>query len=158
MKRHPSLQPLSDDHHTALVLARRLRGSASEGDPGALRALTREVQEILEAELEPHFRIEETWLLPALAAQGADRFVERIARDHARLRELIRHGWSRDTPHQIGTLLEKHVRYEERQVFPATETLLSPAELDAIRNAALRSNLRSKEQRRSSIRADDGQS
>jgi hypothetical protein len=80
MRRHPSLQPLSDDHHRALVLARRLRRDSTGMDAADLAALSREVQRQFEAQLEPHFRVEERWLLPALENRGSARLVAQTAR------------------------------------------------------------------------------
>lgn len=138
MKRHPSLRPLSDDHHRALVLARRLRRISSETDAAAVTVLAREVREAFEKDLEPHFRVEERELLPALEARGAALLAKQTANDHARLRQLVRGAWSGETAGQLGTLLEKHVRFEERVVFPKAETCLSEAELACVHEAALK--------------------
>ena len=135
MKRHPSLQLLSDDHHRALVLARRLRRDSTELAATDLAALSREVQREFEAELEPHFRVEERWLLPALECKGGARLVAQAVADHVRLRALVRGFWSKGTAQEIGTLLEKHVRFEERVLFPEAEALLSEAELASVRDA-----------------------
>ena len=129
MKRHPALVPFSDDHHRALVLARRLRRDAVDAE------LAREVQRAFAAELEPHFRAEELRLLPALAAQGCAALVERTERDHAQLRELVRGAWSEETARALGALLDEHVRFEERVLFPEAEQRLSEAELAAVRDA-----------------------
>lgn len=137
MKRHPSLQPLSDDHHRALVLARRLGRASSGTESTDLEALSRDVARQFEAELEPHFRVEERWLLPALEARGAERLAARTAEDHARLGDLVRGRWTRHTAERVGTLLEKHVRFEERVLFPKAEGLLSNAELASVRAAAV---------------------
>jgi len=131
MKRHPALQPLSDDHHRALVLGRRLR----RADPAALAALAHEVRRAAEAELEPHFGVEERVLLPLLRAKGADALVARTEADHARVRELVRGAWSLDAARALGELLERHVRFEERELFPEAEALLSEAELATVRAA-----------------------
>lgn len=136
MKRHPSLQPLSDDHHRALVLARRLRRDPTGMDAGALTRLAREVRREFAAELEPHFRVEERWLLPALEDQGAARLAAQTREDHTRLRALVDGPWSEDTAQELGTLLEKHVRFEERVLFPEAEAVLSDAELASVRDAA----------------------
>lgn len=136
MKRHPSLQPLSDDHHRALVLARRLRRESTGMDAGALEGLAREVRQEFGAELEPHFRVEERWLLPALEDRGGDRLAAQTLEDHARLRALVHGLWSEDTAQELGTLLERHVRFEERVLFPEAEALLSEVELASVRDAA----------------------
>jgi len=124
MKRHPSLQPLSDDHHRALVLARRLRRDPGGSDAAGLAALEREVRREFETQLEPHFHIEESLLLPALEEKGEARLVERTLEDHARLRALVRGRWSEETARELGALLERHVRFEERILFPQAEALL----------------------------------
>ncbi|NNL65504.1 MAG: hemerythrin domain-containing protein, partial [Myxococcales bacterium] len=111
MKRHPSLQPLSDDHHRALVLARRLRRDSGGLDAAGLAALEREIRREFERQLQPHFRIEESWLLPALAGKGETRLVEQTLQDHSRLGALVRGRWSGGTARALGKLLEKHVRF-----------------------------------------------
>ncbi len=62
--------------------------------------------------------------------------MEKTAEDHARLRELVRGRWSGETAREIGTLLEQHVRFEERVLFPRAEALLSDAELASVHEAA----------------------
>lgn len=126
MKRRPSLQPLSDDHHRALVLARRLRRDSGGLDSAGLAALKREVRREFERQLEPHFRVEESWLLPALERKGETGLVEQTLDDHRRLRA---------TADELGSLLEKHVRFEERVLFPRAEVLLSARELTSVRDA-----------------------
>ena len=137
MKRHPSLQPLSDDHHRALVLARRLRRESTGMDAGALARLAREVRQEFGAEIEPHFRVEERRLLPALEGRGESRLAAQTLEDHARLRALVHGVWSEDTARELGALLEKHVRFEERVLFPEAEARLSEVELASVRDAVL---------------------
>jgi hemerythrin-like domain-containing protein len=137
MKRHPSLRPLSDDHHRVLVLARRLRRTDSKMNASDLEALSREVRLAFDTELEPHFRVEERSLLPALEAKGADDLVQRTLDDHVALRELIRGAWSGDTAAALGTLLEKHVRFEERVLFRRAEEILSEADLSRVHDTCV---------------------
>lgn len=135
MKRHPCLVPLSDDHHRALVLARRLLRCGSA--PEELDSLESESRRAFEAELEPHFQVEERWLVPALDRAGATRLTERLRSDHDRIRRLVGDAWTRDAAQALGALLERHVRFEERVLFPEAERLLSQAELEAVRVARL---------------------
>ncbi len=51
MKRHPSLHPLSHDHHHGLVQAKRLPENAPGAAPGLPRAWQNDI--------EPHFEREE---------------------------------------------------------------------------------------------------
>jgi len=130
VKRHPDLRPLSEDHHTALVLARRTRRAAERGgdDAGALDAQWRDVVRAFAAELEPHFATEERWMLPRLEESGETRLVERTRADHARLRELVRDAASAPVLAEFAALLERHVRFEERELFVRFEALLTEYE------------------------------
>lgn len=132
MKRAPGLRDLSDDHHAALVLARRCKraSAASAGE------VWDRVREEFAGGLEPHFRIEEEHLLPALEAIGENALASRIRDDHRALRAL------RDSPVRsaalllrFGELLESHVRYEEREVFESTQGRLPARVLQAIEAA-----------------------
>ena len=138
MKRHPHLQPLSDDHHTALVLARRMQRAADEAGSAAELATTWEVARAsFNRELAPHFRVEEEWLFPPLAAAGEKALVERALEDHARLRELIGSAPSLEIASAFGKRLHGHVRFEERELFPRAEAVLSLPVLEAAGRAAL---------------------
>jgi hemerythrin-like domain-containing protein len=133
VKRDPRLQPLSDDHHGALVLARRVRRAVQSGNgPESLWA---EVARVFETDLEPHFQIEEKWLFPALAAK-ADVLVSRARADHAQLRALVRAPYSAETAEVFANVLLAHVRFEERALFPRAEAMLSDAALEAVASAA----------------------
>jgi hemerythrin-like domain-containing protein len=127
MKRHAALQPLSRDHHVALVAAQRLR-RATEATAGDAR------QHFLTFWAEHgarHFRVEEDVLLPLFARHG-DPGDERIARmlvDHVRIRAKVLALDSGEVDvgllHALGEELAQHVRLEEREVFPLIEATLS---------------------------------
>lgn len=88
MRRYPGLRRLSSDHHTGLLIARRAREAAGTGSR-ARSAAWEELKRRFTAELEHHFRREETGLLPALRAAGEDPLAERTTREHQRMRALI---------------------------------------------------------------------
>jgi hemerythrin-like domain-containing protein len=116
MKRHPRLQGLSREHHHVLVLARRaMRGYLSPTD--ARRAFY--------DELALHFAVEEEQLLPALRASGAAgiELAERMQREHDAIRAAI----AAEDVATFGRLLHEHVRFEERELFPAFEAQLGDA-------------------------------
>lgn len=138
MKRHRALQPLSRDHHVALVAAQRLRRADEPAQArDAFLAFWREHGA-------KHFRIEEEVLLPAFAAH-ADPDAECVARmliDHARIRAAAaRLADDADPPvetlHELGTMLERHVRLEEREVFPLIEAALPEAAAERLVEAVL---------------------
>ncbi|MGH3083997.1 MAG: hemerythrin domain-containing protein, partial [Gaiellaceae bacterium] len=66
LKRHPSLIPLSRDHHNGLVQALRLRRAAADGDASARLAAAREFGEFFRNEERVHLRDEEEELFPLL--------------------------------------------------------------------------------------------
>ncbi len=135
MRRHPSLRPLSEDHHHALILARRLRRDSVGLDAAARAALESEVRREFDEHLEPHFRVEEESLLPVLEAHGEAPLAAQTSADHTRIRALVRGAWSVGSARELGALLETHVRFEERVLFPRIEALLSEPELASVREA-----------------------
>ena len=145
MKRHQALISLSHDHHEALVAARRLRLGADAPDPNT--AVTAFLGFFV-ASAVPHFREEEELLFPLVAgAEAAREPVVQALLEHqhlhagaAELRGLVERGnESRDIAgpmREVATLLERHVRFEERQLFPLIEGLLSEEALGALAHAA----------------------
>jgi len=133
VNRVPELRGLSDDHHTGLVLARRCRQAARPGSDPSPEVMWEQVLEAFSSHLEPHFQIEERYLLPALEAIGEASLARRIREDHGALRALRDAGAaSRAAIDHFGALLESHIRYEERQVFEPTQDRLPARTLEAI--------------------------
>jgi quercetin dioxygenase-like cupin family protein len=131
VKRHTALIPLSHDHHDALVAARRLRRAADGPDPaaGATAFLA-----FFDSATVPHFREEEELLFPSVVACEETREPvvaallehQRLHASAAQLREVVGSG-SVDCAlmRELSALLESHVRFEERQLFPLIERLLA---------------------------------
>ncbi len=130
MKRRPELYGLSSDHHTGLVLARSAR-KACDCDEQAAQAEWRRIVRRFHAELEPHFRIEERTLLPALEDAGETALVARTLDEHARLRSLVLEPTSRHLS-AFADQLRDHIRFEEQVLFQRAETLLDSAALARI--------------------------
>ena len=138
MKHDPRLNGLSSEHHHALVLARDLTDEQSAWTPEAGVTLGKRFA----LELEPHFRLEEEVLLPALRRAGETSLVDRIAVDHAFLRtsvEAARAGDAR-AARAFGERLREHVRFEERELFPACTRTLPDEVLDEIARRAPKSH------------------
>ena len=139
MRRDPNLRRLSRDHHTGLVLAKRARALAGAG--AAQRdAAWAELQARFADELEPHFRLEEQGLLPALRAAGEDALVARTLGEHAELRALIG-GGADEAAARFGEALSAHIRFEEAALFETAQRVLDPqvlAELGALHEQAAR--------------------
>jgi quercetin dioxygenase-like cupin family protein len=145
MKRHRALVRLSHDHHETLVAARRLRRGADSPDP---LAAIRSFLGFFTASVVPHFREEEELLYPCVAhAEEARELVVRALLEHqglhaaaAALGQLVIPG-SVDPEigrpmRDLATLLDAHVRFEERQLFPLIEELVSEEALSALASAA----------------------
>jgi len=130
VKRRPALRQLSREHHGALVLALRITRA---GDATAVARLMTTVPDVFARELEPHFRDEETNLLPHLAAAGAHALVRRTLAEHQLLRGLADRIAAGDVANltEFATALRAHVMFEERELFPAAETVLPGEMLDA---------------------------
>ena len=131
MKRDPRLRGLSEDHHHALFLARRIRFALEEGE--------RQLAEELTAsgwtkELAPHLEAEEEVLVPAMQAAGMQVLAARILRDHAALSDARARGLAGDAEQlaRFAEVLVEHVRFEERVAFPAVEEGLSNEALAAV--------------------------
>jgi mannose-6-phosphate isomerase-like protein (cupin superfamily) len=121
MKRDPALVPLSHDHHQTLVDARRLR----RGEPDAAHRFLEHLPELAR-----HFREEEEYVFPLLARQGdpPPELAEALAQ-HARIRALaarLETGDDAAGP-ELGDLLERHVRLEERVLFERVQELAGDA-------------------------------
>lgn len=123
MKRSLALRQLSREHHTALSLALRI---AKATDPAAQAALLARVPPLFRGELEPHFQEEERSLLPQLAAAGETALVARTLDEHAQMRALAAAIAAGDATAlaPFGTLLQAHVRFEERELFVVAEQRL----------------------------------
>jgi hemerythrin-like domain-containing protein len=128
MKRHQTLQDLSREHHSALKLALGARRAATSGDPGKIAAAIASCSEVFAAELEPHFMVEESSLLPAMAQAGEAALVARTLREHRELRALIGRLPDADatTLLDFADRLSAHVRFEERELFEVAQQRLAP--------------------------------
>jgi mannose-6-phosphate isomerase-like protein (cupin superfamily) len=139
VKRHQALIPLSHGHHEALVAARRLRRGADEPDPALAAAA---FCDFFATAAVPHFREEEELLFPLVvdAAETRELIVQALLEHQhlhaaaAELEQVVADGRADravELMREVATLLEAHVRLEERRLFPLIEELLPEATLSA---------------------------
>ncbi len=85
-------------------------------------------------DVEPHFRIEEQELFPALEAAGEEALVARAWEDHEALRELVtqREENLSIRMERLGRRLLAHVHFEESELFEVAQRKLSPEVLERI--------------------------
>lgn len=136
LKRSRQLKPLSSEHHQALLVAFQLKqglaGHAeSAGAPRELTGLVNLARRVEEGLLLGHGRAEEELL--GCHLPGPD--LKRLAFEHrelARLVEQARQGSPQDARQALSAfaeLLERHVRWEERELFDAVERAMAEEEL-----------------------------
>jgi hemerythrin-like domain-containing protein len=134
MKRSQALQQLSRDHHKALFVAQRLR-RAEEPD---IEARAVEFLDFWRGHGHRHFQVEEDLLLPAYerVASAVEEPGVRVLTDHVTIRrraaDIERGVKSLGSLRELGTILEGHVRHEERVLFPRIEQAMPPAELESL--------------------------
>ncbi len=109
--------------------------------PSAPLALAAHVCRYFEDELAPHFATEESELM--VAVDGLDRELDAtcadLRRDHDRMRSLIADlacmtdgADITELLERFGTLLEAHVRAEERTFFARVQEVVDPGALSAL--------------------------
>lgn len=126
MKRNLALQPLSREHHTALVLAKACERAAKSGNEEMIQKACQRAIQAFSDKLEPHFQIEEQSFLPLLHSSKTQPLAERTWADHQQLRALLE-GLRQNNIEALDSFwkcLSAHVRFEERELFPAVEGLL----------------------------------
>jgi hemerythrin-like domain-containing protein len=132
MKRSAALAPLSRDHHHALNAALRLRRASADD----LEAAADAFRAFFEGHGRRHFEVEEDLLLPALPGDGEwESAAARVRADHADLRAeaaALADPATADRlalAHRLGDRLDRHVRFEERELFGMLEARLPDYEL-----------------------------
>jgi hemerythrin-like domain-containing protein len=142
MKRHPALHTLSHDHHQGLILAQQLKKGAPQykGMPSTLEDKKDYTISFYKNELKKHFEDEEKILFPFVKNKNedVDKLIVEIIFEHRKMESLIVELSKADQPenvlNELGWLLEKHIRKEERELFVEIEKVLSEDELEIIGN------------------------
>jgi hemerythrin-like domain-containing protein len=125
MKRSLVLQPLSREHHQALVFSKRLHALADLPEQKQLKEWSG-FRLVLSDALLPHFDEEERYFLQELGVAENNHLVQHMLEDHRAMRAYMS---SEDVSqlHQFSDLLKAHVRFEERELFPWLEKEFSLA-------------------------------
>ena len=131
MKRHASLIPLTHDHHHALAAARRLERAATS-DVSERATQARGFLDFFEADTIAHFREEEEIVFPlVIDVPEAKPLLIRLLLEHVQLHALVFRLRAEldsgevapETTAQIASLLQRHIRREEKVLFPLIESL-----------------------------------
>ncbi|GAB3822566.1 hemerythrin domain-containing protein [Pontibacter rugosus] len=142
MKRHPSLVPISRQHHGGLLTARLLQHGAPpyKGMPTTPAAKRVYIINYLKEHLLAHFELEEqtVFILAAHTSEELKQQAAALQAAHHLLQQLILalpQAEENDLPdrlHEIGQLLEQHIRQEERVFFEKLQQELPEEKLQLL--------------------------
>jgi hemerythrin-like domain-containing protein len=147
VKRHPSLHPLSQHHHFALIQALQMRRAVEAPPERRETAVLRQAEKFIAFWHKTgivHFRQEEEVLLPAYARHARldqDSEIMRLLADHAEIRAAVQDierlrakklPIKVEAMARLAKLLHDHVRFEENEEFPRIERALGEENLDAM--------------------------
>jgi hemerythrin-like domain-containing protein len=138
MKRSHQLEPLSHDHFDGLLVARRLeKGLARDA---AASELAGYADSFWQNHLARHFELEEEVLMPVLAAHHLHNLIDRLRTEHRQIRVQFEtlvadsgdNAAEKETVRELVEMMKAHIRFEERELFPAIENSASVAELSEV--------------------------
>jgi len=139
MKRDESLAPLSREHQKALLLAQLLKLDAPnyKGLPTSIAGKAEYALQVFSHDLLTHFTKEEQMLKLIMNYKPEiDVLIHEIFEEHEQLRNLFLNiPDSTDLKNDlatIGSVLDAHVRKEERILFPLLQQLCTPIQLQQI--------------------------
>ncbi len=133
IKRNENIVKLSQDHHASLLFCWKLRQGVKYS--AAPERMIKYVQYFWDHHFSQHFKEEEEFLFSPLPA---DDKVQKAIEDHEKIMTFIKNIELSGTEDQADILLEladlvdQHVRFEERVLFPHLEKELSEEELELI--------------------------
>lgn len=128
IKRSQQLAPLSREHHDALVFLSRIKqGLKNDADSTIICDY---IHWFWNNNLKDHFEHEEELLLPHLPAD--DQLAIQLKNEHQTIRSLVSKELNKDQILQFADLLNAHIRFEERELFPHVEKRVSMQVLNEI--------------------------
>ena len=129
LKRVLELQPLSHDHHHGLQLCWKIRTGFSKQIE--VERIKKYADWFFTNHLVPHFELEEEYIFTILDPKNE--LVKQALTDHRRLKRLF--SQTTDLEKSLGRIeeeLEKHIRFEERVLFPEVQTEATAEQLAEI--------------------------
>jgi iron-sulfur cluster repair protein YtfE (RIC family) len=132
IRRSESIMKLSREDHFSLLFCWKIREGLKKRT--APKRMVQYAQYFWSNHIQPHFLEEEEILFAPLQ----DEMVLKAMEEHAAIREgiealtVLPPENITDELTKLADQLDKHVRYEERQLFPHLENVLSDAQLESI--------------------------
>lgn len=125
-KRHKALQPLSREHHQGLLLSWKIKtGFSKDIAPERIRTYA---NWFFKTHLIPHFEMEETHIFTILEEEHE--LIKKALADHKNIKGLFAE--TEDdaiTLRKIEEVLEQHIRFEERVLFPEIQKIATEAQM-----------------------------
>ena len=132
IKRNESLVNLSREHHFSLLFGWKIRQGLKNNT--APERIVPYVHYFWKNHILPHFKEEEEILF----SPDSDSLVKRAKQEHAAIQQLIEKLSASsgiqlaEDLRQLAASLDKHIRFEERELFPHLENILMPGQLELI--------------------------
>lgn len=131
IKRSEHIILLSKDHHASLLFCWKIR-QAMKMDVDMER-IKKYVQYFWQHHMQPHFKEEEEILFAPLKDKKVEKAIEEHGQIKTQIDTLLNSSeMEADTSLKLADMVDKHVRYEERELFPYLETALTAEQLEAI--------------------------
>ena len=132
IKRHESIAEFSRDHHFALLFVWKIRtGLKKAVEPERIKKY---IVHFFNTGLKPHFKEEEELLFPLLSEENKLRI--RAETEHKLMHQIIaemENSSSDNLPiEKFADTLEKHIRFEERELFNYLQSAVSESALSEI--------------------------
>lgn len=125
LKRHKALQPLSREHHHGLLLSWKIRAGFSKNiEPERIKMYA---DWFYKTHLIPHFEMEETHVFSIL--EPTNELIKKAMADHNLLRRLFADENIERALSKIEEVLDAHIRFEERILFPEIQKLATELQL-----------------------------
>lgn len=131
LKRHKALQNLSREHHDALVFALRLQKGVAK------HATIEDMQAYIDwfwaSHLSEHFLLEEEHLFPMV--KESNELIVKAKAQHRQIKALVDTQLKTyESLKRLYTLIQTHIRFEERQLFMQIQNELSEKDLSQFQN------------------------
>lgn len=129
IKRSESLKPLSREHHYGLLLSWKIKTGLKKSI--SLDRIKNYAVWFFENSLKQHFKNEEEYVFPVLG--NSHPLIIQAISEHRELERLIKDDVDvLASLHSVAELIEKHIRFEERELFNEVEKILTEKEIDLI--------------------------
>jgi hypothetical protein len=127
IKRLPSLQQYSRDHHLALLLCWKIKQGFSKGV--STKRIKKYVDWFYKNHIIEHFKMEEKYMFPVLDSNH--KLIIQVLQEHKLLVDLFTNtSQIEDSLKQLQIALKDHVHFEEKILFNEIQSKATKEELD----------------------------